>query len=79
MISMPIGTYFLSLNTIFGGKHGISPLLRSIADRRKGNSTFAGASAAVVANVILIAYVVVAMKEDQSEQAATEQKQKKAE
>ncbi|KAF2234526.1 VMA21-like domain-containing protein [Viridothelium virens] len=62
MISLPIGTYFLSVNTIFGG-----------------NSTFAGASAAVIANVVLIAYVVVAMREDQSEQMATEQKQKKAE
>ncbi|KAI9699165.1 MAG: vacuolar ATPase assembly integral membrane protein vma21 [Bogoriella megaspora] len=57
MISMPIGTYFASVNTVFGG-----------------NSTYAGASAAVIANVVLIAYVVVAMKEDQEEQ-----KQKKSE
>ncbi|KAG6363294.1 hypothetical protein INS49_008391 [Diaporthe citri] len=34
----------------------------------KGNSTFAGATAAIMANVVLIAYVVVAMREDQSEQ-----------
>lgn len=33
-----------------------------------GNSTFAGATAAIMANVVLIAYVVVAMREDQSEQ-----------
>jgi len=33
-----------------------------------GNSTFAGATAAIMANVVLVAYVIVAMREDQSEQ-----------
>jgi vacuolar ATPase assembly integral membrane protein VMA21 len=32
-----------------------------------GNSTYAGAFAAVMANIVLVAYVVVAMQEDQAE------------
>ncbi|KAL8796653.1 MAG: hypothetical protein Q9195_001043 [Heterodermia aff. obscurata] len=32
-----------------------------------GNSTWAGATAALTANVVLIAYVIVAMNEDESE------------
>ncbi|MDI1488421.1 MAG: vacuolar ATPase assembly integral membrane protein vma21 [Ramalina farinacea] len=50
MIIGPIGTYFLTLNTIF-----------------KGNSTWAGATAAVMANVVLIAYVIVAFRDDESD------------
>jgi len=60
MVVGPIGTYFLTLNTVF-----------------KGNSTFAGAMAAIMANVVLVAYIVVAMREDQSEAIEAAEKEKK--
>ncbi|KAM0724234.1 hypothetical protein Q7P37_000116 [Cladosporium fusiforme] len=53
MITLPIGSYFLSVNAIFGG-----------------NSTYAGATAAVVANIVLLSYVVVAFNDDKSEREA---------
>lgn len=53
MVTLPIGTYFATVNLVF-----------------RGNSTYAGALAAVMANVVLIAYVVVAMNEDQGDQMA---------
>ncbi|EKG22395.1 hypothetical protein MPH_00256 [Macrophomina phaseolina MS6] len=61
MITLPIGTYFATVNTIF-----------------KGNSTFAGGLAAIIANVVLVAYVIVAMKEDQSDRLEAEAEAKKA-
>lgn len=33
-----------------------------------GNSTYAGALAAIMANVVLVGYIFVAMAEDQSDQ-----------
>ncbi|RFU72829.1 vacuolar atpase assembly integral membrane vma21 [Trichoderma arundinaceum] len=50
MIIIPIGSYFLTVHTVF-----------------KGNSSLAGGMAAVLANVVLITYIVVAMKEDQTD------------
>jgi len=61
MMVVPIGSYFATVNTIFGG-----------------NATFAGATAAIMANGVLIAYVVVAMREDQSEQQQQGEKAKEA-
>ncbi|KAK5009512.1 vacuolar ATPase assembly integral membrane protein vma21 [Elasticomyces elasticus] len=60
MITLPISTYFLTLNTLFSG-----------------NSTWAGASAAIIANVVLLSYVVVAFWDDQSERAEMEEQEKK--
>ncbi|GAB0136519.1 hypothetical protein EsDP_00004819 [Epichloe bromicola] len=50
MVVVPIGSYFLTVHTIF-----------------KGNSSLAGGLAALLANMVLISYVIVAMKEDGSE------------
>ncbi|KAF4631528.1 hypothetical protein G7Y89_g6610 [Cudoniella acicularis] len=60
MVVGPIGSYFLTLNTIFGG-----------------NSTYAGALAAIMANVVLIGYVIVAFNEDQTEAIEAAEKEKK--
>ncbi|QUC18418.1 uncharacterized protein UV8b_02659 [Ustilaginoidea virens] len=55
MIVVPIGSYFLTVHSVF-----------------KGNSSLAGGLAALLANVVLISYVVVAMKEDDSERRGGE-------
>ena len=39
---------------------------------KQGSTTWAGASAALVANVVLVAYVIAAMKEDQDERSEAE-------
>jgi len=37
---------------------------------KKGNSLWAGVTAAVMANVVLVGYIIAAVREDQGEQPA---------
>jgi pseudouridine-5'-phosphate glycosidase len=81
MVTLPIGSYFCTVNTIFNGNLPFPPLPFPAHAELKvsvGNSTFAGALAAIIANVVLVGYVVAAMREDQSERLAEEEKAKKA-
>ncbi|KAI5302235.1 hypothetical protein KEM56_000895 [Ascosphaera pollenicola] len=57
MLCGPLAVYFLTKDIVFRGF--------------AGNATFAGGAAAVAANVVLIAYLVVAWKDDKEEREHT--------
>jgi hypothetical protein len=68
MIAGPLGTYYISITRLF---IGMSAAPRQHCQSSQltgpGNATVAGALAAVAANAVLIAYVIVAMSEDDSD------------
>ena len=73
MIIIPIGSYFLSVHNLFSGNHPFiyepTPTMTDMQlTHTLGNSTYAGALAAIMANMVLIGYIFVAMAEDQSDQ-----------
>lgn len=45
--------------------------------RKPGNTTFGGITAAITANAVLVAYIVVAWKEDQGERLAEQKRKEK--
>lgn len=73
MIAGPIGVYFLSVNIVFHGKLFQPTSSAPCLILQPGNATLAGAAAAFTANLVLIAYIIVAMKEDQSDKIAAQE------
>jgi F0F1-type ATP synthase assembly protein I len=68
MIVIPIGSYFLTVHTVFKGTACLAMVMQVCTlTNMSGNSSLAGGLAALLANVVLISYIIVAMKEDDSE------------
>lgn len=81
MVIAPIGSYFLSVNTIFQGmtSQNLPPEpamgkfdVLTLWGFLVGNSTYAGALAAIIANIVLLSYVFVAFNEDSGEESKKE-------
>lgn len=85
MVVLPIGSYFLSLNTLFNGNtlsppssHRSTALLPSLPPQTQpqrnvdnltppGNNIYSAILAAIVANLVLAAFVVQALREDRAD------------
>jgi len=66
-LSSPVN-HFNLLAKHDGPSYGRTNFRLKITNFMLGNSTYAGALAAIMANVVLIGYIFAAMAEDQSEQ-----------
>ena len=67
----------MTVDRVFSGTYpGLERLEVFPAKLFVGSTTWAGASAAIMANVVLIGYIIVAMMEDQGDQAEEARKKK---
>jgi hypothetical protein len=79
MFALPIITYYQTLDRVFEGKQAADRTysgLLVLTTLSIGNATYAAGSAAAVANVILVAYIVAAALEDPNGDTASSEKKK---
>jgi vacuolar ATPase assembly integral membrane protein VMA21 len=72
MVVAPIGTYYMTVNMLFKGLSDVGVKGHELTE--PGNATYAGGLAAIIANVVLVAYVIVAWNEDLDERSEAEKK-----
>ncbi|TCD67678.1 hypothetical protein EIP91_012044 [Steccherinum ochraceum] len=66
----PISSYFISERYLWAGQSGdYSSEDLYVSNRIPGNSTYAAITAIVAANVVLVAYIIVSVRDDKQEPA----------